>query len=600
MKIRRFLLISLVFAAVEDHAHASPVLLVSADRLESGTPRAHGQRTVLTRADILERKRPTIDSLLSTLPGLQVTPSGPRGGQSSVFLRGHDARHVMVVIDGVIVNDASNPSNQFDFGHLGVHEIEQIEIIQGPQTLLYGPGALAGIISITTNRAYNQEAKGELLVYGGSYKERGATIHHREASWHLSASYQGSEGFSAAEQGINGVTTPDGREYFSFRGNRSLSLNPIGEVRLSFGVLQDKTEIDGFDTQGKPIDRPDDESTQSELLFSIHQKKDWIAHFWQQELFISRSQNRRKTIQNERPSKFSSTRHQAQLTNQLYLSDQWRLDFGADFRHEEAQFSNNVRQKSLGPFTSARFDHSDFFVQAGARLSFEDYEDTFLSEQLVFGFYLPYATVTLSHGQGYQAPSLFQRFDPSYGSPSLVREQSMVQDLSVVTRNLDKTQARVTAYRSKINDRFDFDPVTFRTINAGKALIKGLELEVTQRLNDQMNLTLAHQALSPIDQKSNQVLPRRARHLWQGELQYLLTEQWVINLDTQYVGSRVDQDRARLSSYQVWGLRGSYRFKDNFGESWISLENVLGKDFQVVPGLQMPGRTFQVGMVVRY
>ena len=117
--------------------------------------------TVITAAEMERDQRRTVPDALSTVPGLNIVQTGGPGGLTSIFMRGTNANHTKVFIDGIDVSDPSNPARVFDFGQLLTAGIERIEVLRGPQSGLYGADALGGVISIIT-----QKGKGPTRVVG--------------------------------------------------------------------------------------------------------------------------------------------------------------------------------------------------------------------------------------------------------------------------------------------------------------------------------------------------------------------------------------------------------------------------------------------------
>ena len=105
---------------------------------------------------------------LKQVPGIDVVQTGGPGGQTSVFMRGTNANHVKVLIDGIDVGNPSITNGAFDFGHLLTGDIERIEVLRGPQSGLYGSDAIGGVISITTKKGEGPP-KVTAMAEGGSF-----------------------------------------------------------------------------------------------------------------------------------------------------------------------------------------------------------------------------------------------------------------------------------------------------------------------------------------------------------------------------------------------------------------------------------------------
>jgi vitamin B12 transporter len=143
-------------------------VVVSPTATETPIDQVASSVTVITAKDIERDQRRTAPDALSTVPGLNVVQSGGPGGLTSVFTRGTNANHTKVLIDGIDVSDPSNPARVFDLGQLLTYDIQQIEVLRGPQSGLYGADALGGVISIITKKGEGPpRATG--MIEGGSF-----------------------------------------------------------------------------------------------------------------------------------------------------------------------------------------------------------------------------------------------------------------------------------------------------------------------------------------------------------------------------------------------------------------------------------------------
>jgi vitamin B12 transporter len=108
--------------------------------------------TVVTAKDIATQQYRAAPDIFATVPGLNVVQTGGPGGQTSVFMRGTNSNHTKVLIDGIDVSDPSTPNGAFDYAHLLAADIQQLEVLRGPQSGLYGSDAIGGVISIVTQK----------------------------------------------------------------------------------------------------------------------------------------------------------------------------------------------------------------------------------------------------------------------------------------------------------------------------------------------------------------------------------------------------------------------------------------------------------------
>ena len=124
--------------------------------------------TVISAEEIEQSKKTKVVDMLKNIPGVAVSQSSPLGGQADLYLRGTASNHVTVLIDGVKVNDPAQAGHGFDFAHLTTDNIEQIEIVRGSQSILYGSDAIGGVINIITKKGTGKP-KVAVQVEGGSF-----------------------------------------------------------------------------------------------------------------------------------------------------------------------------------------------------------------------------------------------------------------------------------------------------------------------------------------------------------------------------------------------------------------------------------------------
>src|SRR4029453_4624967 len=125
-----------------------PQLVLYANQTPTEASKVGSAVTVITAQDIVEKGFPTVPEALRTVPGVAVSQSGGRGTFTQVRIRGAEANHVLVLIDGIPVNDISD--GDFNFADLAVENLERIEVIRGPQSGIYGANAHSGVIAIVT------------------------------------------------------------------------------------------------------------------------------------------------------------------------------------------------------------------------------------------------------------------------------------------------------------------------------------------------------------------------------------------------------------------------------------------------------------------
>ncbi|MDB4900113.1 MAG: TonB-dependent receptor [Gemmatimonadetes bacterium] len=150
--------------SARDTAHVATIV-VTATRSPLAAERAPSSVSVLTGAQLRAEGITTVADALRTVPGITVAQTGSYGGATSLFIRGGESKYTKVLIDGVPVNDAGGA---FDFASLTTDNIDRIEIVRGPASVLYGSDAVAGVVQLFTRRG-TSGIHGELSSRGGTF-----------------------------------------------------------------------------------------------------------------------------------------------------------------------------------------------------------------------------------------------------------------------------------------------------------------------------------------------------------------------------------------------------------------------------------------------
>ncbi len=158
--------------------------------------------TVVTSADLANSQVSNAAEALRSLPGLAVNHAGSGAGQTQVRIRGAEANHTLVLIDGIVANQPG--TGEFDFSNLPADQIERIEVVRGTQSGLYGSGAIGGVVNVITKRG-NGPPKATVWAEAGSYKtvESGLSVSGGNAQAHALMSYsvRNTNGFNIARDG---------------------------------------------------------------------------------------------------------------------------------------------------------------------------------------------------------------------------------------------------------------------------------------------------------------------------------------------------------------------------------------------------------------
>ncbi len=235
-----------------------PETVVTATRIPTLIESIPAGVTVIDRATIETRGYTTLPETLEAVPGLRVVQSGGLGGNASVFIRGTNSDHVLVLRDGVPINDPSDPGGLFNFGVDTLADIERIEIVRGPMSSLYGSGAIGGVINLITRRASPRTAAASRTAASRSppacrarCSER-ASLSGRTGAFDYSLDAEGrSDQGSDTTPRRESVYTGARNGYRTDLGSLELGYTPADGTRLSF-LLRGRHSVFGLDELGFP------------------------------------------------------------------------------------------------------------------------------------------------------------------------------------------------------------------------------------------------------------------------------------------------------------------------------------------------------------
>ena len=194
MRFRSFLTLSAalalpILAAADDNEQLDQII-VSGSRTPLAMNQLGSTVAVISRDDIERREARTVTELLRSVPGFAVSHTGVAGSQTQVRVRGAEANHILVMIDGVRANDPAT-GDEFRWEYLSTGNIERIEIVRGPQSSLWGSDAVSAVVHIIT-RDGNGASGVDGFVEGGSFGTTNGGLNGKFGSdnWSLTTSVE--------------------------------------------------------------------------------------------------------------------------------------------------------------------------------------------------------------------------------------------------------------------------------------------------------------------------------------------------------------------------------------------------------------------------
>jgi len=619
-----------------------PDTVVTATRLLTPRDEVASSVTVITRADIEAKQQRTIVDVLASVPGLRVVQSGGLGKQTSVFSRGSNSNHTLILIDGIEISDASTPNGAFNFAHLLTNDIERVEVVRGPQGTLFGSDAIGAVINISTTLGkgpaqYVAEieggsfdtARGALKAAGGQGKLRYA----------FGTTYLDSDGESVSPARIRALQAgateeDDGYTYKSFSARLRYDIIAGLDVGLALHHIRTEVETD------QPIEDPD----------AYERTRQWFA----------RADARIESFGGlvESIAAVSFTRHNRDsfnvpgIANTLQRSDgqgdKEKLELQNNYLELDDHILTLGLESELDTLRNVQFSNfSGFTIQgstkADARTNAVYVQDQFSLNDRVFGtlgvrfdehdalgskvtyrfapvLALPDHGLRIkgSVGTGFRAPALFQLFGNTRssnggqftGDPNLRPEESTGWEVGFEKSLRGGNLIVGSTYfdqeiKNLLETRFTGNDST--VINLKRADIYGVETFVAARLSPRWVVRLDHTFTRAEDKNTGNDLRRRPKQKLDLDVRHQATDRLSIVGALRFIGSGKDVSGNPLASSQeihkgshtVVDLSASFDLRDN-AEVFSRIDNLLDRTFETADGLAGPSRGIFVGARVRF
>jgi vitamin B12 transporter len=492
---------------VASYAQTTPLLkevVITASSSEQPLADVIPATLVISRQDLELSQAQDLPQALRMLAGIDVAQTGTSGSQTSVFLRGSESRHSLVLVDGV-------PLNRADFGlaslqFISTDQIERIELVRGNVSAIYGSAAVGGVIAVFTRKASQPSVNVEVGSRGQYKANVHAGLRTDTTQLSVSASTLRAGGFSAKDtsESLGADADKD--------NNKSSSMALAAEHQLATGhklsarllAGRNKTEYDG----SGPYDRLD---TNTQLA-GLRMENTWTSR-WKSTLDISDSTERFTDATGYiKEGKNHTT--QLRWDNAITLVPGQSLQLGAE--HQRIQFDdtpatgykprqvNAVRlgylgqQGALSWQANVRHDNTSDFGSASTYYAGLGYALT------------PQFKLVGSVTTAFNAPNFIDLAFQDPTQPPLKAERSRSREMGI-QYTANGWLARTTIFASQQRERVEFDPTTFFSVNTGRASNKGLEISANGPVGPGL-LGFDATFQNPVNDSTGQTLKRRAHN----------------------------------------------------------------------------------------
>jgi vitamin B12 transporter len=591
---------------------------------------------VITEEELRKQQIKTVADALRLSQGLAVFSSGGPGAEVTVRMRGGSPSQTLVLIDGAIVN--STTLGYYSFANLSTDNIERIEILRGPQSMLWGGDAVGGVINIITKRGTDTPRVGGFFEYGSfSSIREGAHASGQKGPLDVSVSLSrwDTTGFSAADYRL-GASERDAYHNWQGSSRVGLALPHDGRVDLTFRWLNNSINLDNLSPP--PKDVFGSKTREQEVIYGASYDQPF-TDWWSQKLTLTHNEDRALFLPGTRQRNLvtgafsvpaGSPNETKTSTNRMEVQENFRiakpllLSTGYQFREQVGGNNTGLLSRliqSHAGFAEAQLNAWDrVFATAGVR---QDSYSTFgdATTYRGTGGYLLQETNTKfrgSYATGFRAPTINDLFFPNFGNPNLGPEKSQGADIGVDQRFLgDRVRLSGGYFWNRfrnliLNSNNDPACAPFSTFlscprNIGAAVTKGWEASLgVSLLRDRpfaKNLDLRAQYTNTLtrDLATALRLPRWPVDQWSALLSYQPVEPLVVTLAARYVGSRFNdlQNKQNLRAFDVWAFSATYDVTKRI-QVYTRVENLFDEKYEEILNAGTAVRSIYVGIKVHY
>ena len=536
--------------------------------------------TVITRADIERLQITDLPNLLARQSGIDLAVTGGIGKTSSIFMRGTNSDHVLILVDGVKWHSATlgTPSIQ-DFP---VEQIERIEIVRGPRSGLYGAEALGGVIQIFTRQG-QQELKPYIKASYGTHDSKqiaaGVSGGNNATTYNLSLNHQSTEGIDAKTD-----SNPDKDGYRNNSLSARLQHHLTRSLSLGFNFLRAdaRNEYDGFVAGNDYYADSIQQTMGADIAWNVSDN-------WQINTQIAESRDKSQNFTNSISSGVFNTRYRfASIINSIKIADKHTLNVGVDYGDDTVESTTDYAENSRNNkaiFTSwqgqvdkhswllsVRHDNNEAF---GSHNTGSAEWGVWLQDNVQF---------SLNYGTAFKEPTFNDLYWPVgfffQGNPDLQPEKS-----NSFSMNIKGYQSwgswGLHTYKTSIRNLIVYQFSQSQNVNVDRASISGIEFEANTSLAG-WDITFNATALDPEDEITGNILPRRAKRLANLHIDKYWGA-WSAGTSWKISSYRYDNasNTTRLGGFGVVDLRAGYQLDKN----WLvqmSVSNLFDKDYQTV------------------
>ncbi|GAC1372435.1 MAG: TonB-dependent receptor [Aquirhabdus sp.] len=561
-------------------ANDLPVTVVTASRLPEAINIVPASISVITQAQIQQSPARDIPSLLSQDASINVVQTGGLGKQSSIFTRGTNSNHTLVLLDGVSLNTADFGSAQTE--NIDLSDIKQIEILKGPAGVQYGAQALGGVVQLVSEKPTKQRFFGTIEAGSNNLSKEivGTDLVQGDAYLQLRGQKLDTDGEKILQKS-DGKSGYDSAGYSAKLGIEKEEAGFSAQYRANKGTneFQECVYNSSFTCVGAHRTSNDFDTAQTNL-------KGYVKLATDLKINLQLSEYQQETTYSY--GTFKNTNRQADLNSEWKINTNQNLLTGVQF--QTTDFKNNDVNQNLPDnkafYLQHQWSNTLFNTQAGVRIDDNDQWGNHTTFQLAGNWHIDNVSrLFINVGTGFRAPTAYDlvktSFDPVTFTPTtsvnngIKPEKSLSTEIGAET-TWQQFTLRSSIYQNRINDLIQLDS-SYNSVNIAAARTQGLELGLGWKDSSGLFARADYANMQARDLTDNRNLPRRPRQSLTGSAGWQVAN-YGVSAEIVAKGESVDSNSARspIPGYITGNLRSYWQATPNvrvFG----NIENISNK-----------------------
>lgn len=580
--------------------------------------------TVIPEQQIRESGARNVSDVLRQVPFLQLQRAGGEGGLTTIFIRGAKENLVLVMIDGVPINDITNTlGGSVDFSTLSTDNVERIEIVRGPMSALYGSEAIAGVINIISRR-HEDTPYVEFNAEGGNFAT-GQFGTSAVGKFHMFD-------YSAAGSYLR-VGEQIGLDSYDLGTAAFHSTADLGNQRsLQFSLRYQNRESSGYaEGSGGPefaLLRAAEKDHSEDLVGGVsyqQQWKPWWLYTVDFDGFRRADHNFTPAIWDQVPPTFFSLpstlgdtdfrRLHFDESNNFRISSALMAHVGVGWRQEQGSnnslisgttpFNFNLERNSLDVNSELVYRLRRLTASVGLGVDKTEGYNNVVSPRVGVNYLLTQSThLKGTWGEGFFIPSFYALSEPVIGNPDLKPEYSKSYDIGVEQNFRRRATLGVTYFHNAMTGLVDFDSVLFKLVNRDDVTTQGVEFSSTVNLNRRLQWGSQVSYLQWSLEGTTQ--PLRYVPRWRGgmDVDWRVTRRLHSRVETLVVGRRYDfqipvPDIDTVGGYATTNLILNYDINEGLSANFRA-ENLFNSGYHEYVGFPNPGVYVLAGFTYRF